>query len=556
MLQALSNWRIGSRLAGGFGLLLTAQVLLLGLFLHQMSGMASRVQQIGEVGLAELTTFQHTVNDINARAVAARNLVVDPDSSKSRSYVDAIVRHNRDIEAGFNKLEQQLRAHASSDQDELLRRLAELRELERRYLPITQAVAEAVLAQRRGEAAERLIRDCKPLLDQILTRAGEFERKLESASNELVSAARSDLTASRVQSITMAALCVGLGVLVAWLLTTSLVRPIREAVQVARTVADGDLTSRIEVRSRDETGELLGALKTMVDNLSRVVSGVRSASDTIALGVGEIANGNADLSHRTESQASNLEETAASMEQINATVKNNADTAQEASRLASAATDAARRGGEAMGQVVNTMDEISSSSRRIVDIISVIDGIAFQTNILALNAAVEAARAGEQGRGFAVVAGEVRVLAQRSAAAAKEIKQLIAASAERVDDGARLVSGAGQAMEDILQKVNRVNDLIGEINSATGQQASGISQINVAIAQLDQNTQQNAALVEQSAAAAESLRQQTAQLVEAVGAFRVSDGATVHTLRPSAGRHGDDRLASLPMRGSPPALPA
>jgi methyl-accepting chemotaxis protein len=312
----------------------------------------------------------------------------------------------------------------------------------------------------------------------------------------------------------------------AWLLISVITRHLNEAVKVAQTVASGDLTSHIEVTSNDETGKLLQALKAMNASLLDIVGRVRDSSESIATGSSEIAMGNADLSQRTEEQAANLEETAASMEQLTATVKQNADSAMQATRLAGAASSTAAQGGIAMQEVVCNMEGIAASSRKIADIIGVIDGIAFQTNILALNAAVEAARAGEQGRGFAVVASEVRSLAGRSAEAAKEIKQLIDESVQKVDDGSRLIGGAGKTMEDIVVQVKRVADLIGEISSASGEQTAGISQIGDAVQQLDQVTQQNAALVEEGAAAADSLRHQAAELSRIVSQFKLSTDTT------------------------------
>jgi methyl-accepting chemotaxis protein len=309
---------------------------------------------------------------------------------------------------------------------------------------------------------------------------------------------------------------------VGWLISRSIVRPILRAVQIAETVAAGDLSSQVVVQGSDETAQLLAALKRMNDNLAVVVASVRLGSDNIATGSSEISNGNQDLSQRTEEQASNLQQTAASMEQITATVRNNADTARQASQLASGTSEAALRGGAAVGQVVNTMGEITQASHKISEIIGVIDGIAFQTNILALNAAVEAARAGEHGRGFAVVAAEVRMLAQRSAVAAKEIKALIQASVEKVDAGSRQAGDAGRTMDDIVAQVQRVTQLIGEISGATDEQTTGIGQISDAVAQLDEVTQQNAALVEESAAAAESLKVQAQRLVESVAVFRLA----------------------------------
>ncbi|MDP1791498.1 MAG: methyl-accepting chemotaxis protein, partial [Methylibium sp.] len=302
----------------------------------------------------------------------------------------------------------------------------------------------------------------------------------------------------------------------------AIVGPINRAMEVAQTVAAGDLRSSIDGSARDETGKLLAALKSMNDSLVSIVGSVRTSSDSIATGSAQIATGNADLSHRTEQQAASLQETAASMEEMNATVKANADTARQAIQLAGSASGAAEKGGQVVGQVVATMDDITASSRQIADIIGVIDGIAFQTNILALNAAVEAARAGEQGRGFAVVASEVRNLAQRSASAAKEIKELIGASVEKVEVGTRLVGDARASMDDIVVQVKRVSDLISEIGAATIEQTTGIGQVSTAVSQLDQATQQNAALVEESAAAADSLKQQASKLASVVSVFKLA----------------------------------
>ncbi|MEO5690192.1 MAG: methyl-accepting chemotaxis protein [Burkholderiaceae bacterium] len=317
----------------------------------------------------------------------------------------------------------------------------------------------------------------------------------------------------------------GAVLVVATLVGLSLIRSITSgigaAVKVAQTVAAGDLGSTIVVDRSDEIGTLLGALKLMNTGLVAIVGDVRNASESIATGSAQIANGNADLSQRTEEQASNLQQTAASMEELTATVKHNADTARRASELAESASAVAAQGGAVVAQVVSTMDGITDSSKKITDIIGVIDGIAFQTNILALNAAVEAARAGEQGRGFAVVASEVRSLAQRSATAAKEIKVLIGESVGKVENGTRLVADAGRTMGDIVDQVKRVSQMITEISDASCEQSTGIGQIGDAVAHLDQVTQQNAALVEESAAAAESLRLQADALSRTVATFRL-----------------------------------
>jgi len=305
-------------------------------------------------------------------------------------------------------------------------------------------------------------------------------------------------------------------------LVRGITEPLQQAITIARRVADGDLGSRIEVDHGNELGDLLRSLKEMNQSLVAIVGSVRDSSDSIAIGAGQIATGNADLSQRTEQQAGSLQQTASSMEQLTTTVRANAEAALAADKLAKSASDVAARGGATVMTAVATMDEINASSKKIADIIGVIDGIAFQTNILALNAAVEAARAGEHGRGFAVVAGEVRSLAQRSAQAAREIKTLIAASVERVETGSRQVDEAGRTMEDIVNQVRRVSDLIAEISTATNEQSGGLGQVGEAVTQLDRVTQQNAALVEQSAAAAESLKQQAARLVGAVAAFKVA----------------------------------
>jgi methyl-accepting chemotaxis protein len=306
-------------------------------------------------------------------------------------------------------------------------------------------------------------------------------------------------------------------------ITATITAPINEAVRVAQTVASGDLTSRIDVTTTEETGQLLQALKDMNTSLIDIVGQVRGGTDTIATASAQIASGNLDLSSRTEEQASSLEETASSMEELTSTVRQNADNARQANTLAANASSVAVRGGGVVTRVVETMEAINASSARVVDIISVIDGIAFQTNILALNAAVEAARAGEQGRGFAVVAGEVRTLAHRSAAAAKEIKALIGDSVDKVGEGSKLVSEAGQTMSDIVDSVQRVTDIMGEITMATQEQSSGIDQINMAVSQMDTVTQQNAALVEEAAAAAASLEDQAARLAQVVSVFRLDE---------------------------------
>ncbi|PHV22943.1 methyl-accepting chemotaxis protein [Janthinobacterium sp. BJB446] len=353
----------------------------------------------------------------------------------------------------------------------------------------------------------------------------ELDQQIATQSVQMRTVAEAAMARAHDTSVLIIALGLVGGVLslaTAWFISSGIVRPLRHAVKVARKVAGGDLSEHIRVDSRDEVGQLLQALKDMNASLITIVGEVRGGTHEIAGASGEIAAGNLDLSQRTQAQASSLERTAASMDELTGTVKQNADNARQANQLAQSAAAVAGKGGTVVAQVVDTMSSINASSKKIVDIIGVIDAIAFQTNILALNAAVEAARAGEQGRGFAVVAAEVRTLAQRSAGAAKEIKQLIGDSVERVDAGARLVDTAGATMREIVASVHRVTDIMGEISMASGEQLSGIEQVNAAIVQMEQVTQQNAALVEQASTAAASMQQRATLLSGTVGIFKLS----------------------------------
>jgi methyl-accepting chemotaxis protein-1 (serine sensor receptor) len=381
----------------------------------------------------------------------------------------------------------------------------------------SMAVQEYLDLNDAGTAANAALRDA----------VGEVLAFVDASTDELIAQAGAAHGVSRTVTIVMLAIALALA-LGCWVfINRTVLRPLHEAGNHFEKISAGDFTGRIEVRSTNEIGHLFAAVKRMQESLTRTVATVRRGVDEINVGSREISAGNADLSSRTEQQAASLEETAASMEELASTVKQNADNARQANQLAASASDVAERGGSAVSEVVNTMQEISASSRKISEIVSVIDGIAFQTNILALNAAVEAARAGEQGKGFAVVAGEVRSLAQRSAQAAKEIKGLIEDSVTKVGAGSQQVERAGATMQEIVASVKRVTDIMGEISAASEEQSSGIDQVNRAVSQMDEVTQQNAALVEEAAAAAGSLQEQAQRLAEAVSVFKINAGEVI-----------------------------
>jgi methyl-accepting chemotaxis protein len=514
----LRNLKIGTRLALAFGALLLLLCLIGGMGLKQVAHVNDGADKLGTNWLPSIKTLTDIRSSLNAlRRATLRHVLESTPAAKQAQEA----RRSQVLSA---ELAPQMASYERLvDSPEEQRLLVELKAALAAALAMDDKVlklsngGEAQFAQARelvnGEAAKTF--------GELMTAVSHSVDLSMAGANKEVAKAAATYQQAKISTAIGIAVALALGVALAWWITLSIVVPLRQAVQVAETVARGDLTSQVQLSGRDEAVELLGALSRMTEQLATMVSQVRQSSDSIATGSSQIATGSADLSQRTEEQASNLQQTAASMEELNGTVRNSADTALQATQLAGAAASAAEQGGQVVGQVVATMQDITASSRKIADIIGVIDGIAFQTNILALNAAVEAARAGEQGRGFAVVASEVRALAQRSAHAAREIKSLIGASVEKVETGSRLVGDAGQSMDAIVSQVRRVSDLIAEISHAAREQTTGLSQVGEAVSQLDQVTQQNAALVEESTAAAESLRAQAATLAEVVGVFRL-----------------------------------
>ena len=518
---------VRSRLAVGFGSLLAVLVAVTAMAVVKVQSIKTAlVANSTEHALIQryAINFRGSAHD---RAIAVRDVTLsdaEADRARELATIERLARFYAESAAPLEQLMQ-----TSADAADIRPLYAAIQSIEARAVASTQDVIGRVAGGDADGAKQVLWRDTKPLYEQWLAAINKLidfeEAKLQAKNRIALDEAQGFLA---VMLALLAAALVG-GAVLAWLIGRSVLVQLGAEPQAlsdaARRVADGDL-SPVPGAVSAPSGSVLASLAAMQSSLADVVGRVRHASDSIATGSVEIANGNADLSARTEQQASSLQQTAASMEQMNASVKNNAEAAGKATELAGSASQAAARGGEVVNEVVHTMDDIAESSRRIADIISVIDGIAFQTNILALNAAVEAARAGEQGRGFAVVAGEVRSLAQRSAEAAREIKSLIGASVEKVDAGTRLVREAGTSMEDILTQVRSVSSLIAEISTASREQAGGIGEVSGAVAGLDRTTQQNAALVEQSAAAADGLKQQAARLAEAVRVFRLNAAAS------------------------------
>ncbi|MBP6025937.1 MAG: HAMP domain-containing protein [Piscinibacter sp.] len=512
----LNNLKIGQRLALGFGALLALMALMFGAAFMQLVSNADSGKAAEE--------YDH-------RATAVAQWTAHTELNITRTLAIAKATGMPQVEAHFGPLMKETSAKISEIQKELETTItsekgkalmAEVGEKRKVYIDLHKELM-ALVKNADPLAAESLLNaKVLPAAQSYLGAMNDVLKHENELAAKQAQEVADGLARGKIILGTLLVAALALGGLMAWTIARSVAAPVKDAVRAAETIASGDLTQRIDSARRDELGDLLRSVGRMQESLRTLVGQVRSSTDNIGTASAEIASGNQDLSARTEQTASNLQQTASSMEQLTGTVKQSADSARQANQLAASAAEVAQRGGSVVSQVVSTMDEINASSRKISDIIGTIDGIAFQTNILALNAAVEAARAGEQGRGFAVVAGEVRTLAQRSAEAAREIKALIGASVEKVDTGSKLVADAGSTMGEIVASVQRVTDIIGEITAAASEQSDGIGQVNTAVTQLDQMTQQNAALVEQSAAAAESLKDQAQRLAQVVASFRLA----------------------------------
>jgi methyl-accepting chemotaxis protein len=519
-----STWAGGSiaqRLTIGFAGMIAMLLALAAVNSLEFRSMAARFGHLVEVSNRKVDLAHQMQNHINELAVQARSVSLLTDPTDVLAEVKALKQAEAAYQAAEAALAEALKPPSATGTE--LQLLEDIRRGSRETIPLVLRAAKEGQEGANMEAAETLMQRVRPKEQVWRAKVAELvsvEQALSLASYRQAVAGQ-----ARAQQLAgaLVLLAITLGTLLGWRITRSVRRPIDQAIRVAERIAAGDLNSNVEVKADDEIGRLLRALSTMQDGLRGIVGQIRESVDSIRGASSDVASGNLDLSRRTETTASSLQQTASSVSLLATNVRATADAVQQATQLATSAAAIAQRGGGAVNNVVSTMNAINASSKKISDITGVIDGIAFQTNILALNAAVEAARAGEQGRGFAVVAAEVRALAGRSADAAKEIKALIAASARDVELGAVLVTDAGVTMGEVVSSVERVTHIIGEISAASSEQALGIDSINTAVGRLDQMTQQNAALVEQSSAAAESLKSQAVLLGNVVSAFQVDE---------------------------------
>jgi methyl-accepting chemotaxis protein len=544
--MSLNNLRIGARLGVGFAIILALLISIL--TAGTVINSKSRQQMADGLNFSSNKIMLANTMKVSLleAGISMRNIGMLSEVSVMQKEEEKIKTQRKRYEEARDKL---VAMGLTEDEKKAIAEIAQADKEIDEFLK--QAIAQAVGFNSEG-AAKIITGNIDPLnhkasvainkvVDSQQAESREVQEKTTEAGKRLIGLL-----------ILSSIITVAVGAVFAWRITRSITNPLQGALEIAKRVASGDLGSHVKViAGKDEISELLKALKDMNDSLVKTIGQVRLGTETITVASCEIASGNADLSSRTEAQASSLEETASSMEELTSTVKQNADNARQANQLVVSASTVAVKGGEVVAQVVNTMGSIKESSRKIVDIIGVIDSIAFQTNILALNAAVEAARAGEQGRGFAVVAAEVRSLAQRSAGAAKEIKSLIDDSVEKVETGGKLVDDAGQTMDEIVNSVKRVADIMGEITAASQEQSSGIEEVNRAITQMDEMTQQNAALVEQAAAAAESMQDQAQRLAAAVSAFKLgNEGQQIALAQPQVASLRS-AAKSVPEKSSP-----